>query len=139
MGRRALFCSGDWKSESIPLAKGAYIVQLSDAMAREVMSYGPLTVSMDVFADFLNYTGGVYRQNSDKAVGAHAVKLIGWGKDPEQGPYWLVQNSWTTRWGEDGYFRIAMKFGDDDPCECDICNLGVGGMFMGNHSDLARG
>ena len=44
-----------------------------------------------VYDDLLNYTGGVYRQKSDKLVGAHAVKIVGWGSTPE--PYWLVQNS----------------------------------------------
>jgi hypothetical protein len=81
----------------------------------------------------------VYKQQSDKAVGAHAVKISGWGQDPKEGGYWLVQNSWTSRWGEEGYFRIAMSLDEDkDPCECNICNMGVGGMFMGNHTDLTR-
>ena len=49
----------------------------------------------------------------------------------------LEQNSWTARWGERGLFRIAMSLDEEaDPCECDICNMGLGGMFMGNHSDL---
>ena len=128
--------SGEWKDEATVLSQGVYIVQLSGRMAMEIMRYGPITASMGVYADFLNYTSGVYKQQSDTPVGAHAVKIIGWGVDPAQGGYWLVQNSWTTRWGEGGYFRIAMAFGEDDPCECDICNMGVSGMFFGNHSDL---
>ncbi|KIH63214.1 hypothetical protein ANCDUO_06489 [Ancylostoma duodenale] len=38
-------------------------------------------------------------------TGAHAVKIIGWGKENDV-PYWLVANSWNTDWGENGYFRI---------------------------------
>jgi hypothetical protein len=50
--------------------------------------------------------------------GSHAVAIIGWGigKDviiDNKGtkadvPYWFCRNSWTEKWGSDGYFKIAM-------------------------------
>ena len=120
-----------WSDVALPLMS-QHILQLSTPMAMEIMTYGPIVASMSVYDDLLNYTGGVYRQQSDKLVGAHAVKIIGWGSTPE--PYWLVQNSWTSRWGEEGFFRIRRG---DDYCECGICNLAVAGRFYGNHSGLA--
>ncbi|KIH68331.1 papain family cysteine protease [Ancylostoma duodenale] len=40
-------------------------------------------------------------------IGAHAVKIIGWGRDTVKNlDYWLVANSWNSDWGEKGYFRI---------------------------------
>ena len=42
-------------------------------------------------------------------TGRHAVKIVGWGVDRTGGvsvPYWIAANSWSTRWGEEGYFRI---------------------------------
>lgn len=40
-----------------------------------------------------------------RAVGHHAVRVIGWGV--ENGlPYWLVANSWNTNWGDKGIFKI---------------------------------
>ena len=52
-------------------------------------------------------------------LGGHAVKIIGWGKENGQ-EYWVVQNSWTNAWGENGYFRIA--FGQ--------CNIDVGAVSV---------
>lgn len=44
-------------------------------------------------------------------MGGHAVKIVGWGT--ENGvDYWLVANSWSTKWGEDGYFKIIRGTND---------------------------
>jgi len=51
------------------------------------------------------YKSGVYTTTDTKYIGAHAVKIVGWGADSGM-PYWLVANSWNTEWGENGRFRI---------------------------------
>jgi hypothetical protein len=55
---------------------------------------------------------------SDNYAGSHAIAIIGWGiakntvvdnngtrKDI---PYWYCRNSWTEKWGDGGYFKMAM-------------------------------
>ena len=34
---------------------------------------------------------------------------IGYGRDPEQGDYIIIKNSWGTNWGEEGFGRISMS------------------------------
>jgi hypothetical protein len=49
---------------------------------------------------------------------AHAVEVVGWGIDNinQLGnvEYWIVKNSWSTKWGDDGYFKIAMNSNDSN-------------------------
>jgi len=88
----------------------------------EIMTNGPIEACFSVFADFLNYKSGVYIYQSGSFLGGHCVKIQGWGV--ENGvPYWLVNNSWTTYWGDNGQFKILR--GQD---ECGIEDDLVAGM-----------
>ena len=85
------------------------------AVQQAIIDNGPIYFSMQVQSDFKAYNGGVYRTETFKSVGGHAVKCVGWGIDDEsnstdyaESHYWIVANSWGTRFGEKGYFRIAM-------------------------------
>jgi cathepsin B len=73
---------------------------------REIIEFGPVTAGLEVFSDFLTYSSGVYTQQSDDVVGAHAVTLIGWGSTRAGVDYWIAENQWGTAWGEDGYLLI---------------------------------
>lgn len=60
---------------------------------QEILTSGPVEADFNVYDDFPNYKSGVYVKTSDTLLGAHAIKIIGWGV--ENGvDYWLVVNSW---------------------------------------------
>lgn len=78
---------------------------------------GPVAVSIAVSKSMRFYSGGVFN-DADCGFGleaklTHAVVAIGWGTDTEFGDYWIIKNSWSNAWGQDGYIFISM---DKDLC-----------------------
>eukprot|EP00080_Pristionchus_pacificus_P020856 PDM80876.1 Peptidase [Pristionchus pacificus] len=78
---------------------------------KEIMTNGPIVAGFNVYEDFEQYSGGIYAHHAGKYLGGHAVKVIGWGQENGT-PYWLVNNSWNTDWGENGLFRIIRGTND---------------------------
>lgn len=86
-------------------------------MQTDLMEFGSVSVSFIVYTDFVpffakNPTGVYRRDKSSSARGGHAVKLVGWGVDENDTPFWLIANSWGSSFGDKGYFRIVR--GEDD-------------------------
>jgi len=73
-----------------------------------IFSDGPVEGTMSVYDDFFAYSSGVYVASDDAVYeGGHAIKIVGWGHDATSNlDYWIVQNSWGTDWGMNGYFWI---------------------------------
>ena len=67
---------------------------------------GPLSITLNLFTEYQYYSGGVYSPSAGAVVwGTHSVALVGWGVDAGV-PYWTIQNSWGSGWGEGGFGRI---------------------------------
>ncbi|VVC44181.1 Cysteine peptidase, cysteine active site,Peptidase C1A, papain C-terminal,Peptidase C1A [Cinara cedri] len=93
------------------------------SIQKDVLVYGPIEASFNVYDDFLNYKSGIYVKTENATyLGGHAVKLIGWGEDKGI-PYWLMVNSWNEDWGEKGLFKIRRGTN-----ECGIDNSTTGGV-----------
>lgn len=79
--------------------RSAFAVAEDEAQIRaEIFANGPVTAGFNVYADWTRYTSGVYRASGGEMLGAHAVRIIGWGVE-EGHNYWLVANSFGRRWG----------------------------------------
>jgi len=88
------------------------------AIQTEIMTNGPVEACFSVYADFVDYKSGVYKHTTGDMLGGHCVKIVGWGEDSNV-PYWIVANSWTTYWGNEGYFWI-LRGSDECGIEDDV-------------------
>ncbi|RCN53126.1 hypothetical protein ANCCAN_00679 [Ancylostoma caninum] len=83
-----------------------YLPEDEKRIRQEIVMNGPLVATFKVYEDFSFYKSGIYVHKWGEQTGAHAVKVVGWGR--ENGTdYWLIANSWNTDWGEGGFFRIV--------------------------------
>lgn len=82
---------------------------------QEIYRWGPVAAGFKVYDSFINsYDGKTIYEGPKKdksgnvlesAVGGHAVRIVGWGEE-DGVPYWWIANSWSDKWGINGYFRM---------------------------------
>ncbi|CCD12272.1 unnamed protein product [Trypanosoma congolense IL3000] len=74
-----------------------------NAIAEWLAKNGPVAIAVDS-TSFQSYTGGVLTSCISKQLD-HGVLLVGYD-DTSKPPYWIIKNSWSKGWGEEGYIRI---------------------------------
>lgn len=84
------------------------------ALKEALATVGPVSIAIDVTEDkFMLYRDGVFFDeecSNEPDQLNHGVLIVGYGTDTVNGKsadYWIVKNSWSTKWGEDGYIRMA--------------------------------
>ncbi|XP_078043579.1 C1 family peptidase 26-29-p isoform X3 [Augochlora pura] len=82
------------------------------ALKLAIAKHGPISVSIDAaHKTFSFYSHGVYYEeacgNKEENMD-HAVLVVGYGKLDGK-DYWLVKNSWSNYWGNDGYILMSQK------------------------------
>ena len=68
----------------------------------------PLSVSVHAGLVFQTYKTGVLTDAKCGTNLDHAVLAVGYGTENGQ-DYWLVENSWNTTWGDQGYIELGMN------------------------------
>lgn len=105
-------CSFDSSKIVASVQYGSYNVTSGDeqGLQESLFTHGPVSIAFEVTDDFMDYDSGVYvgkTCHQDSAHVNHAVLAVGFGHDKTANlDYWIVKNSWSTTWGENGYFRI---------------------------------
>ncbi|KNC82052.1 hypothetical protein SARC_05646 [Sphaeroforma arctica JP610] len=98
--------------------KGRVLIPSGDefALKQAVALHGPVSVAFDASKpSLLYYSSGVYRDpNCSTTDLDHAVLVVGYGTTELGDDYWIVKNSWSTYWGDMGYFKIARN--DNNHC-----------------------
>ncbi|VDO61068.1 unnamed protein product [Haemonchus placei] len=71
-----------------------------------IQSYRMLSSNEEVIADWIAANGPFRPFFQQHSLGSHALTFVGYGTENGQ-PYWLVKNSWGSRWGQSGYFKLV--------------------------------
>lgn len=91
---------------SYTMVPGSDVAQMKAALAQQ-----PLSVSIEAdTAVFQTYTSGILNSTACGTTLDHAVLAVGWGTENGQ-EYWLIKNSWSASWGENGFIRLAIVDG----------------------------
>lgn len=75
----------------------------TELVRQSLATLGPLSICVDAY-QWQFYTTGIYNNCHDGELD-HAVLLVGYQEDG----VWIVKNSWSDQWGEQGYIRVAPK------------------------------
>lgn len=82
------------------------------ALRLAIFKHGPVSIAINAaLRTFSFYSHGVYYDPNCKGGEAdldHAVLAVGFGVMNGK-KYWLVKNSWSNYWGNDGYILMAVK------------------------------
>jgi cathepsin C len=98
----------------------------AQAMMAELMN-GPIAIGFQVPPGLYHYESGVYNDHASNPQALtvmtdehgrkvtvnkweetnHAVLIVGYDETDDGQPYWIVQNSWGSWWGDSGFFKIA--------------------------------
>jgi C1A family cysteine protease len=68
---------------------------------------------------FQSYSSGVLTSSSCGTNLDHGVLIVGYGEESGQ-KYWLVKNSWSESWGQNGYVKIGRSESTNDAGICGI-------------------
>lgn len=93
-----------WEDRTVKISEWGWVEKETETINSALIEYGPLIMCFSVYEDFYTYKEGVYRHETGKRVGGHVVTILGY--DDNEG-CWLVKNSWGTKWGDSGYFKLA--------------------------------
>lgn len=77
-----------------------------NAMKELLGQYGPVSVVITINDEFKNYKEGVMNTPCSGNNFDHSVLAVGYGNENGE-DYWIVKNSWGTRWGDGGFIKMA--------------------------------
>lgn len=89
---------------------GAHDITASASSLMSALNSQPVSISVKANS-FQHYSSGVLQDPCNKRSHNHAITAVGYGTDSGTA-YFKVRNSWGSKWGEQGYIRMAQTGGD---------------------------
>lgn len=99
-----------------------YIDVLAQGNETELMVASAQTVvslAVEASPQFQFYSKGVFSGPCGDQIN-HGMSLVGYGQEGSGQKFWKLKNTWSKRWGEDGYIRLLRGPGTPYPGTCGI-------------------
>ncbi|KAG9510243.1 Cysteine proteinase, partial [Fragariocoptes setiger] len=88
--------------------KSGWQPPIEGVKVHEALKRGPALAVVAINDVFHVYKGGIDLGYACDFEKGHVMLLVGEGSDEDtEIPYWLFKNSYSSSWGEDGYYRLA--------------------------------
>ena len=120
----------EWAQEKVPnprvvkvkVRDYSDIESNNELLLKKAVSKQPVSVAIQAnLSSFHYYKSGIYQDDDCGDQLDHGVLIVGYGHDLFHGlDYWIVKNSWSPQWGEDGYVRILRNYDKSDSGMCGI-------------------
>jgi len=102
-------CKYDASKGQFSIHAREYVKPKNADQMKAAVAKGPVSVAIEADTNvFQFYNSGVISSKSCGTDLDHAVLVIGYGSDNGT-DYWLLKNSWGTRWGDKGFFKTLRK------------------------------
>uniref|UniRef100_A0A2A4JAL6 Uncharacterized protein n=1 Tax=Heliothis virescens TaxID=7102 RepID=A0A2A4JAL6_HELVI len=104
-------CRFDQEKVKVKLSNcHTYSLESQEKVKQLLYHNGPIVIGIKGYG-VMFYTGGIISdKHCDVGELDHGVLLVGYGSE-NGSDYWIVKNSWGTRYGEKGYFRMQRREG----------------------------
>jgi hypothetical protein len=93
-----------WENRTVKIQSWGWVNHDTESIKQALIDYGPLIFCMSLYKDFLYYKFGVYEHKWGDRYGGHVMTIVGYDDNNQ---CWIVKNSWGTKWGENGWFKLA--------------------------------
>jgi cathepsin L len=91
------------------------------ALMNALHTVGPVAINVDANDGWVAYESGLFNGCDQSSPDVnHVVVAVGYGEEKNGDKYWIVRNSWSPAYGEDGYIRLARSDSDDENCGQDV-------------------
>jgi len=97
------------KTAQVHVASVNQVAKNSAADMRAAIAQGPLSVTVEADQSvFQRYKSGILNSSACGTKLDHAIAAVGYGTEGGVN-FFIVRNSWSASWGDQGYIRIATE------------------------------
>jgi len=116
------FCHSSLCKIKVKVRDYSDIESNNELLLKKAVSKQPISVAIQAnLSSFHFYKSGIYQDDDCGDQLDHGVLIVGYGHDLFHGlDYWIVKNSWSPQWGENGYVRILRNYDKSDSGMCGI-------------------